>query len=207
MPSKYDPKKHHRRSIRLPGYDYTLPGGYYITIVTHDRACLFGEVVDGEMVLNDLGKIAQREWERLAKRFKNVRLGVFVIMPNHAHGVILIIDNRPGMVDSTGKGTADSGRCDNLQAPRRALTAMPTHEAFGKPVSGSIPTIVRSYKSAVSLRIGYARRNDKTPVWQRNYYEHVIRDMDDANRICDYIESNPATWEDDDENPARAGAR
>ncbi|MGC1378426.1 MAG: hypothetical protein WA821_19495 [Anaerolineales bacterium] len=75
MPSKYDPKKHHRRSIRLPGYDYTLPGGYYITMVTHDRTCLFGEVVNGEMVLNDLGKVAEREWERLAKRFKKRPIG------------------------------------------------------------------------------------------------------------------------------------
>jgi REP element-mobilizing transposase RayT len=190
MVSKFDPQKHHRRSIRLPGYDYTGAGGYYVTIVAHNRTCLFGEIVNGEMSLNNLGQIAKREWARLPKRFKHVELGIYAIMPNHIHGIILIDDSR--------RGTADFADTTHTQDPSRA-----TQEHFGKPVSGSIPTIIRSYKSAVALRIHYAQPNDDSPVWQRNYYEHVIRNTDDANRIHTYIESNPANWDIDKENPSR----
>lgn len=192
--TKFDAQKHHRRSIRLPNYDYTQIGAYYITIVTHNREMVFGEVVDGEMKLSNLGQIAQREWERLPKRFKHIELGAFVIMPDHVHGIIII---------RYGGGTADYSGQGNPQDPRRAPTTgeTVTVEQFGKSVSGSIPTIVRSYKSAVALRINYARPDDSTPVWQRNYYEHVIRNERDMQTKWDYIESNPTNWENDDENP------
>jgi putative transposase len=171
---KFDPKIHHRRSIRLPGYDYTQAGAYFVTIVTHNREMLFGEVVDGEIRLNEFGEIAKREWERLRKRFRHIELGAFIIMPNHVHGIIIIHDN--------GRGTADN-------------------ENFGKPVSGSIPTMVRSYKSAVALRINYARPGDSTPVWQRNYHERIIRNDREMGNIWRYIQSNPVMWADDNENP------
>lgn len=191
--TKFDAQKHHRRSIRLPNYDYTQIGAYYITIVTHNREMVFGEVIDGEMELSNLGQIAQREWERLSKRFKHIELGAFVVMPDHVHGIIII---------RSGEVTADSAIQDNPQTPRRAPTgAIANIEQFGKPVSGSIPTIVRSYKSAVALRINYARPGNSTPVWQRNYYEHVIRNERDMQSKWNYIESNPANWENDDENP------
>jgi REP element-mobilizing transposase RayT len=140
------------------------------------------------MKLSALGQIAYREWERLPRRFKHVELGAFVVMPNHIHGILIIHD---------GRGTADSDGHDNRQDLRRA----PTIERFGKPVSGSIPTIVRSYKAAVALRINYARPGDSTPVWQRNYYEHVIRNERDMQAKWDYIEGNPVLWDEDDENP------
>ena len=192
--TKFDPKIHHRRSIRLPNYDYTQAGAYYITIVTYNRELLFGEVVNGEMKLSNLGQIAQREWERLPKRFKQIELGAFVVMPDHVHGIIIIHDNR--------RGTADFLKHADPQIPRRAPTPdVATTERFGKPVSGSIPTIIRSYKAAVALRINYARPGDSTPVWQRNYYEHVIRNEQDMQAKWDYIESNPIMWDDDNENP------
>jgi putative transposase len=205
---KFDPKtpfdtaqgRHHRRSIRLPNYDYTQAGAYYITIVTHNRELLFGEVINGEMKLSNLGQIAQREWERLPKRFKQIELGAFIIMPDHIHGIIIIIDV------NGSRGTTDLSRHDDPQIPRRAPTDLAnpaTTERFGKPVSGSIPTIVRSYKSAVALRINYARPGDSTPVWQKNYYEHVIRNESDMQAKWDYIESNPSNWEHDDENPRK----
>lgn len=205
---KFDPKIHHRKSIRLPGYDYTQAGAYFVTIVTHNREMVFGEVVDGEMRLNEFGEIAQREWERLPKRFKHIELGAFVIMPNHVHGIIIINDN--------GWGTADLHKEDNPQDPRRAPTAdfpnqdnpqdplrAPTAnvEKFGKPVSGSIPTIVRSYKSAAALRINYARAGDSTPVWQRNYHERILRNDREMGNVWRYIQSNPVMWNDDNENP------
>ena len=192
--TKLDPQTHHRRSIRLPNYDYTQIGAYYITIVTHDREMLFGEVINREMNLSNLGQIAQREWERLPQRFKHIELGAFVIMPDHVHGIIII--------RHCCRGTADYARQDDPQGSRRAPTGETvTTEQFGKPVSGSIPTIVRSYKSSVALRINYARPGDSTPVWQRNYYEHIIRNEQDMQAKWDYIESNPANWENDDENP------
>lgn len=191
--TKFDPQKHHRRSIRLPNYDYAQIGAYYITIVTHNREMLFGEIVNSEMKLSSLGQIAQREWERLPKRFKHIELGAFVIMPDHVHGIIII---------RYGRGTADISRPNNPQDLRRAPTPdATTVEQFSKPVSGSIPTIVRSYKSSVALRINYARPGDSTPVWQRNYYEHIIRDEKDMQAKWDYIESNPSNWENDNENP------
>lgn len=205
---KFDPQKHHRKSIRLPGYDYTQAGAYFVTIVTHQRENIFGEVVNGEMRLNGFGEIAKREWERLPKRFKHIELGAFVIMPNHVHGIIIIHDNGRGTADFPNQNnpqdprrapTADSSNQNNPQDLRRAPTA--DNENFGKPVSGSIPTMVRSYKSAVALRINYARPGDSTPVWQRNYHERIIRNDREMGNIWRYIQSNPVLWANDNENP------
>lgn len=194
--SKFNPQKHHcpfdgaqgRHSIRLPNYDYSQPGAYFVTIVTWHRECLFGEVVDGEMKLNKFGLVAKEQWEKLPKRFPNIELGAFVIMPNHVHGNIVIV---------TGRGTAENLNDSGGESSRRA----PTREGFQKPVKGSIPTIIRSYKSAVSYRINLIRGTQDVPVWQRNYYEHVIRNERDLQNKTDYIEANPLLWEEDDENP------
>ena len=188
---KFDPEKHHRRSIRLKGYDYTQSGAYYITIVSYQREHLFGEVVNGEMKLSRFGIVAKEQWEKLPRRFKHVELIEFVIMPNHVHGIIVIIDER--------RGTAEGAHNANASLTRRAPTDE-FIERFGKPVKGSIPTIIRSYKSAVALRVNLMRGTKGLPVWQSNYYEHVIRDEKDLQAKCDYILSNPLNWEDDDEN-------
>jgi len=187
---KFDPQKHHRRSIRLKGFDYTQSGAYYITIVAHQREHLFGEVVNGEMKLNKFGLVAKQQWEKLAKRFKRVELVVFVIMPNHMHGIIFIADEH---------GDTAVGANPNPLLFRRN-PANSNIEKFGKPVAGSIPTIVRSYKSAVALRINLMRGTKGLPVWRGNYYEHVIRDEKDLQAKYDYIMGNPLNWEEDDEN-------
>jgi putative transposase len=189
--SKFDPQKHHRHSIRLPEYDYTQPGAYFITIVTWHREPLFGEVVNGGMKMGKYGLVAKHQWEKLPKRFLNIELGAFVVMPNHVHMIIQI-------VDESRRGTADNRNGLVGEPSRRA----PTHEQFQKPVKGSIPTIVRSYKSAVSYRINLMRRTEGVPVWQRNYYEHVIRNEKDLQNKTDYINANPWLWEQDDENPS-----
>ena len=185
---KFDPEKHHRRSIRLKGYDYAQPGAYFITIVTFQRECLLGEVVNGEMALSKHGLVAKQQWDKLPKRFPNVELGAFVVMPNHVHGIIVIAD---------GRGTAEGATGHDEQLPRRALT----QEQFQKLVKGSIPTIVRSYKSAVAYRINLMRGTDGIPVWQRNYFEHIVRNAEDWDRIHRYIEANPSQWVEDEENP------
>jgi len=140
---KFDPQNtpsghlHHRRSIRLKGYDYASAGAYYVTIVAWHRECLFGEVVNKEMALSKFGLVAKQQWEKLPKRFPNIELGAYMIMPNHMHGIIVITNDR---------GTA--GNLNDLgdKSSRRA----PTQEQFQKPVKASVPTIIRSYKSAAS---------------------------------------------------------
>jgi putative transposase len=171
---------HHRRSIRLADYDYSAEGGYFITIVTQDRECLFGDVTNGEVRLNEFGKIVWEEWFRTAKLRPNIELleDEIVVMPNHIHGIIWIND-LPG---------------------RGSLQRTPTVERFQKPVSNSIPTIVRLFKSTITKQINILRQTPNQPVWQRNYYEHIIVSERDYFNIANYIASNPINWEMDDEN-------
>ena len=177
--AKYDPNKHHRRSIRLKGYDYSQAGAYYVTIVAWHRECLFGELVNGEMRLSQRGQIADACWQEIPNHFPNVELGAYVIMPNHVHGIVVINDdNRRGTI---------------YRAPTKNT------ESFGKPVKGSLPTIISTYKAAVTRTIG--RELNETGIWQRNYYEHVIRDDKDLQNKTDYINANPLLWDEDDENP------
>jgi len=177
---KFDPKIHHRRSIRLQGYDYSQAGAYYVTIVTWQRDFLFGGIVDGEMKLNQRGKIVEECWQAIPEHFPNVELGAYVIMPNHVHGIIVIVDNRRGAI-------------------YRAPTGESNTEKFGKPIKSSLPTIMRTYKAAVTRIIG--KELNETGIWQRNYYEHVIRNEKDFQNKTDYIEANPLLWHEDDENP------
>ncbi|MEW6028057.1 MAG: transposase [Chloroflexota bacterium] len=181
--------QHHRHSIRLKGYDYSQAGAYFVTMVTFQRECLFGEVLDGEMVLSKFGQVAQQQWEKLPRRFRNIEADTFVVMPNHIHGIIVINDD-------TRRGTAESAKDLGVESSRRA----PTKEQFQKPVPGSIPTIVRSYKSAVSYRINLMRGMRDAPVWQRNYYERVIRNEREMESFWNYIHANPMQWETDEEN-------
>jgi REP element-mobilizing transposase RayT len=187
---KYDPKIHHRRSIRLKGYDYTQAGAYFITICTFQRENIFGEIVNREMKLSKFGLVASQQWEKLIKRFPNIELGAFVIMPNHSHGIIQIVEREVQRRD-----TASRFNDQNDESSRRVPT-----ERFQKPVAGSIPTIVRSYKSAVAYRINLMRNDKNTNVWQRNYYEHVIRNEKELETITKYIEYNPMNWQLDRDN-------
>jgi len=131
--------------------------------------------VNKEMVLNDFGRIVDVCWRAIPEHFPNVELGAHVVMPNHFHGIIII---------HGGRGT---------------IYRAPTQEQFQKPVAGSIPTIIRTFKSAVTRNI--ARQHNATGIWQRNYYEHVIRDDKDLQDKTDYINANPPLWDRDDENP------
>ena len=178
---KYDPEKHHRHSIRLKGYDYSQAGAYYVTICTHKKECLFGNVVDGKMELTRIGTIAGECWKAIPKHFPNVTLDVFVVMPNHVHGVVMI--------------------------RRDTACRVPTMGEFSKPVPGSLPTVIRSYKSAVTKRINELRNTLSSRVWQPNYYEHVIRGEADLNEVREYIINNALKWDLDKENPANLGKR
>jgi len=181
---KYNPEIHHRRSIRLKGYDYTQPGAYFITFCTHQRMHLFGEVIEGEMILNDRGKIARDEWFKTAELRSYVKLyeDEFTIMPNHGHGIIWIED-------------------DTVGARRRRAPTVDNIEKFGKPVKGSIPTIVRAYKSAVTYAVNKLESQRGAVLWQKNYYEHIIRNERELNNIGWYIVNNPRNWQLDRDNP------
>jgi putative transposase len=169
----------------LKEYDYTQPGGYFVTIVTFQRDCLFGEIVNGEMQLNEFGKITDECWRAIPEHFGNIDLGAYVVMPNHVHGVIVItnVENRTTMNSSSSVGARHGS-----PQPRGV-----------KP--HSIGAIVGSFKSAVTRRIG--RELNATGIWQRNYHEHIIRDHNDWDRIHRYIESNPSKWAEDNENPIK----
>ncbi|BCX05872.1 MAG: hypothetical protein KatS3mg053_3810 [Candidatus Roseilinea sp.] len=208
--TRYDPTRHHRRSIRLQGYDYTQPGAYFITIVTHDRAHLFGHVVDGEMQLNAWGDIVRKEWFKTAQIRPYVQLqdDEFVVMPNHVHGIVWIVEND----DDAAVGN-DAMVGDDATVGARRRRAPTIHvERFGAPVPGSIPTIVRAFKSAVTHRINALRGTPGAPVWQRNYYEHIISDervrvgatgRSPLHAIRQYIIENPLRWHLDTYNPER----
>jgi putative transposase len=182
---KYDPEIHHRRSIRLKGYDYSQNGAYFITLCVQDRNPIFGRIVNGEMQLNEFGAIARDEWQKTADMRKNIEMDEFIVMPNHFHGIIVIDDG----INGTG----------TLQ---RAPTA-PTREQFGKPTSNTIPTIIRGFKAAVTkqintIQINAGVYNMPERIWQKNYYEHVIRNETSLNKIREYIMSNPLNWKEDD---------
>ena len=183
----YDPARHHRRSIRLQGYDYTRPGAYFITIVTQGRACLFGEVVAGEMRMNDAGRMVQQVWDELALFYEGVQTDAFIVMPNHVHGIIILTGN----VRATPRGCPDP-----QSGPGQAQGPAPT--AATAPTLG-LPDVVHRFKTMTTKRYADGvRANQWTPfpgrLWQRNYYEHIIRDDQSWQRIREYILTNPLRW-------------
>jgi REP element-mobilizing transposase RayT len=189
---------HQRRSIRLKGYDYTRPGAYFVTLCAWQRQCLFGEVVDGEMRLNRLGEVVLHAWQDLPHHYPHLELGGFCVMPNHVHAIMILVEDdhrRGGSVDAEVSSSSQASN-DRLQLPDQAETRPYT------PVRHGLPEIVRAFKSFSARRVNLLRHMPGMPVWQRNYYEHIIRDDAEWCKIHDYILTNPARWEEDRENPA-----
>ncbi len=171
---KYNPEIHHRRSIRLKGYDYSQPGAYFITICTHQRECLFGDIVDGKMILNENGRIVSAEWIKTAEIRNEIELDQWVVMPNHFHGIMVI----------NGMGN-DIGRGNRLVAPTNG------------PQPRSIGAVMAGFKSSVTKQINEMCRTPGEKVWQRNYWEHIIRNDVEFKRIQQYIQNNPQKWDSD----------
>jgi len=248
----YDPYKHHRRSIRLKGYDYSRRGWYFITICTQNREMLFGDVVDGKMILNEAGRIADKCWREIPEHYPNVHLDEYVIMPNHIHGIIIINDHQnvgandnsphnpptannigtknvlpidnPGKKNAGAKnishndntmpqniGAKNISHDDNIMPqnigaknishddnimPQNigAKNISPLQSQFRSP-SKTIGSIIRGFKIGVTK---WFRQNTEIyAVWQRNYYEHIIRDENELNHIRQYIIENPLKWQED----------
>ena len=214
----YNPNIHHRHSIRLKGYDYTQQGAYFVTICTHQRNCLFGEIVDGEMKLNTNGEIARGSWLSIPRHFQNVELDEFVIMPNHLHGIILIVNNSEveGEVlanqdflqsrsEVEGEALAISND-QNQQNLSRQCFAPTVNTGETIKINGTKPqslaAIIQNYKSVSTRQINRINKAQGSVIWQRNYYEHIIRDEEALNNIREYIFNNPINWVEDKENPA-----
>ncbi len=169
-----------RRSIRLPNYDYAHPGAYFVTVVAHRYLCIFGKVTDGCVELSDIGKIVYETWREIPDHFPNVANESLVVMPNHVHGVIVI------QTSSVRARRASPLRDESKDYPHGV-----------KP--HSLGAIVGSFKSAVTRKIHNIRGYENRIIWQRNYYEHVIRDETDFERILKYIDTNPQNWKSDPE--------
>jgi REP element-mobilizing transposase RayT len=175
---RYDPQKHHRRSIRLKGCDYSGAGAYCVTLCAQDRACLFGEVVEGEMRLNESGRVIDADWEWLGRRYPYVRTDAWIVMPNHLHGIMFMHD--------------DPGRGGSRSAPTNATKRRPLGRLIG------------AFKTASPKHIHKMRNTPGTSVWQRNDYEHIIRAAADLDRVRRYVAGNPARWAEDENKPAHA---
>jgi REP element-mobilizing transposase RayT len=182
-------ESHRRRSIRLQGYDYASEGGYFITIIAHQRQPLFGEINDSKMHLNHIGKIAREEWFRTAEIRSYIELyeDEFVIMPNHLHGIIWITD-------------LVTGAYSNTPLPLPPDITPREDRPFRSPGIG-IGAIIRGYKSTVTRRINQLLNISPVPIWQRNYYEHIITTDREYEAIVEYIDDNPRNWLSDRENP------
>ena len=183
----YDPESHHRHSIRLKGYDYSQAGAYFVTICTHNKACVFGDVVDGEMRLNEYGAIVKDEWLRTDTLRENVVIDEYIIMPNHIHGIVIIMGD--------GRGTLQRASTGPIRATHRVA---PTARGL---ISNSIGAIIGQFKSIVTKDV--RKMGFRYFKWQRNYYEHVIRNEDKLNRTREYVLNNPLQWQFDRENPGR----
>ena len=178
---KHNAKIHKRKSIRLKGYAYSSAGAYFVTVCNHNHLCLFGQIAEEKMLLNDAGKFANKCWLKIPEHFTHVSLDEFIIMPNHIHGIIIIEDV------NVGANNYSPLQINQFRSPFR-----------------TIGSIIRGFKIGVTK---WFRANTNVyNVWQRNYYEHIIRNKKELNKIREYIINNPLKWHLDRENPDRKGS-
>jgi len=183
--------RHRRRSIRLPLYDYSQPGAYFVTICAHSRLCLFGEVRAGSIQLNWAGQVVHEAWQSIPSVSAAITTGPFIVIPNHLHGIIEIAGIPVGAIH---------------ELPRHEL---PQHELPDGGGEASriqrrnmlLPKIIGRFKMQTAKAINQSRATPGLPVWQRNYYEHVIRDEAEYGRIAEYIADNPRRWYEDALHP------
>lgn len=180
---------HRRKSLRLKNYDYSQMGAYFITICAYKRICLFGEISDEQMQLNEYGNTVKAAWNDLPAHYSNVNLDDHIIMPNHVHGIIWLTGN-----------TCDTGNACHVGAGFKPAPTL----LHNKSVSSrhGLSEIIRGFKTFSAKRVNLLRGMPSIPVWQRGYYEHVIRNEEDLDRIRKYIRDNPVQWASDSENTA-----
>ena len=189
MSPQYNPEKHHRRSIRLKGYDYTAAGAYFIPICTHQRERLFGTIEHGEMRLSALGQVVADTYLWLATQYPYVHLDQWVVMPNHLHGIIVWTNVNDRRGDSRIALTLDIALTPN--------TTLASNDENRK----SLGRLVGAFKTVSTKQVNLIRDTPGTRIWQRNYYEHIIRDDRALQRIRQYIQNNPLSWQEDQLHP------
>lgn len=212
--NRYNPNIHHRRSIRLKGYDYSQAGLYFITICVQHRKYLFGKITVGanpsgcpggcpsgcpEMILNDAGRMVETEWLNLKTRFSNIELHEYVVMPNHFHGILEIIGSPPVGVSLVGVSLVGVSLVDTQNDNRDTQKGQPQGIA---PTNKTVGDMMDAFKSITTVEYirgvknsGWKPFNGK--LWQRNYYEHIIRNEKAFETISEYILNNPAKWQGD----------
>lgn len=207
---KYDPQIHHRRSIRLKGYDYSKAGRYFVTICCHDRMCRFGRIENYEMILNDAGKMIDKWFLELPRKFPDVALGTHVVMPNHFHAIIINTGKYPAVIGNDPVGADlrvrpdNNGICPdiNVRPDNEGIchdNEGVCHDIGGEHKGSPLPRVVQWFKTMTTndyirgvKKSNWERFDGK--LWQRNYYEHIIRDEKSYIAISNYIIGNPSTW-------------
>ena len=198
----YNPLLHNRHSIRLQGYDYSSEGVYFLTICAYQHQQLFGKIESGIMFTNQFGQIVRDEWEKSGIIRAEIKLGEYVIMPNHMHAIVFIVDD-------TRRGVRPNAPTTN--APTTNTNIMNVNMAnanttYGKPntenkppglQSKSIGSLMSGFKSTVTKQINLIRNSPGEPIWQRNYWDHIIRNDESFDKIEDYIINNPMNWQHD----------
>jgi len=180
--------KHLRKSTRLPGWDYTRPGRYFITICVKRKMCYFGNITNGKIEINKYGKVVEREWLAIENNRRNIKIDEYIVMPNHFHGIIIITRriSQPPSVESDVNYKTRSGGVFRIRA-------------------NSISSIIGLFKSDAKKKIEKVLKNEPltSPYfsWQRNYHDHIIRSEKELDTIRNYIRDNPNNWDDDEFNP------
>ena len=187
-----------RQSIRLHGYDYSQSGAYFVTICTQNKKCFFGNLVNDKMILNDAGRMINIIWNELPINYPGVNIDEFQIMPNHVHGIIVIDNGQPRVFDNEQPRNSTNGQARGFDDGQPRGVA---------PTAGlSLPDVVHRFKSLTTARYRHGVKQKQWPpfpgkLWQRNYYERIVRDENELNDIRRYIRDNPKKWDLDRENP------
>ncbi|MFN8483222.1 MAG: transposase [Anaerolineae bacterium] len=197
----YNPDIHHRRSIRLKGYDYSQAGAYFITICVQQRESLLGEIHAGSLQLNAAGEMVQRVWEKMTERFSHTALDAYVVMPNHFHAIIWLVSpsDASALNGWLGQDASDvsvgrdisEGQAQGLPLPRG-------REGLGEIIGAFKSLTTVDYIDGVR-QLGWPAFKGR--LWQRNYWEHIIRDDASLERLRDYIQTNPQRWQEDQLHP------
>ena len=204
-----------RRAMRLRDYDYSQPGAYFLSICAQHRKCLFGTIIDGQMRLNEIGEIVVECWSRIPQHFPSVELGEYVIMPNHIHGIIesnIVGARSPRPIEAEHSTPPTVGARSphpteveqsiyptvGARSPRPTENTKNHTDEIRSPALGKI---VAYFKYQSTKHINQHHNTPGTRIWQRNYYDHVIRDDTDLQRICQYIQDNPMKWALDQLHP------
>jgi len=210
-----------RKQLRLKDYDYSACGYYFVSVCVKDKACLLGRVENDEMILNECGEVVRAVWLRIPQRFSGVELNAFIVMPNHFHAIVAIEDrviftalsyDEAGLLSPLNNASKGDPRSP-LRSLARPVAGSPRPDrSVNLPVGAGSPrplrfvtlgNVIGYFKHQSAKRINVLRGREGEPLWQRGYYDHVIRNDADHLRVLDYIDNNPLDWALDEENPER----